>query len=369
MKRNFDAGRGLADIAREMADALESGGGASDWEDISGKPLTFPPGAHDHDASYSALGHNHDASYAVIAHNHDASYDAIGAADAALATALAADFSGAYADLSGNPTLGDAAAKNTGTGAGDVAAGNHTHPGGGGAWGDITGTLSAQTDLQTALDGKQASGSYATAAQGTTADSALQPAGNGGSLTGLTKTQVGLANVDNTSDAAKPVSTATQTALDAKQATLVSATNIKTINSASILGSGDLVVAGAAPTSTGGVGASPNASGTQQITHGLGRTPIVIRIHGIGTKVSGASATNPCESHGIWNSSGNFCICRVQGASAGQSSSTAFAIKVGSGATAFCSGVIQNVGATTFDIAWTESGTSDTTPVYLWEAQ
>jgi hypothetical protein len=32
----------------------------------------------------------------------------------------------------------------------------------------------------------------------------------------LTKTSVGLANVDNTSDAAKPVSTATQTALDAK---------------------------------------------------------------------------------------------------------------------------------------------------------
>lgn len=34
---------------------------------------------------------------------------------------------------------------------------------GGAAWGDITGTLSAQTDLQTALNGKQASGSYAAA--------------------------------------------------------------------------------------------------------------------------------------------------------------------------------------------------------------
>mgnify|MGYP001570043542 FL=1 len=32
----------------------------------------------------------------------------------------------------------------------------------------------------------------------------------------LTKSDVGLANVDNTSDASKPVSTATQTALDAK---------------------------------------------------------------------------------------------------------------------------------------------------------
>lgn len=59
--------------------------------------------------------------------------------------------------------------------------------GGGASWGTITGTLSSQTDLQTALNGKQASGSY--------------------------------------------------------QATLVSGTNIKTINGATILGSGDLVVA------------------------------------------------------------------------------------------------------------------------------
>ena len=74
-------------------------------------------------------------------------------------------------------------------------------------WGDITGTLAAQTDLQSELNGKQAAGSY------------LAPNGNGGSLTGLTKTQVGLANVDNTSDASKPVSTATQTALDGKLGT------------------------------------------------------------------------------------------------------------------------------------------------------
>jgi len=40
--------------------------------------------------------------------------------------------------------------------------------------------------------------------------------GDGSALTGLTKTQVGLANVDNTADIAKPVSTAQQTALDLK---------------------------------------------------------------------------------------------------------------------------------------------------------
>jgi len=57
------------------------------------------------------------------------------------------------------------------------------------------------------------------------------------------KTALALNNVDNTSDANKPVSSATQTALDAKQATLVSGTTIKTINSTTILGSGNISVA------------------------------------------------------------------------------------------------------------------------------
>lgn len=58
----------------------------------------------------------------------------------------------------------------------------------------------------------------------------------------VTKAQVGLSNADNTSDANKPISTATQTALNAKQDTLVSGTNIKTINSTSLLGSGDISI-------------------------------------------------------------------------------------------------------------------------------
>ena len=96
--------------------------------------------------------------------------------------------------------------------------------------------------------------------------------GRTGAVT-LTKSDVGLANVDNTSDANKPVSTATQTALDGKANTvhthsiaqitglqtdlnnlassisgkqdiLSSGTNIKTINGSSILGSGDLSLSG-----------------------------------------------------------------------------------------------------------------------------
>jgi hypothetical protein len=60
--------------------------------------------------------------------------------------------------------------------------------------------------------------------------------------TDVTKTDVGLGNVDNTSDLNKPVSTLTQTALDGKQATLVSGTNIQSINNASILTSGNLAL-------------------------------------------------------------------------------------------------------------------------------
>jgi len=82
----------------------------------------------------------------------------------------------------------------------------------------------------------------------------------------VTKTQVGLSDVDNTSDVNKPVSTAQAAAINAKvadaitdgittvapsqnavfdalalkQDALVSATNIKTVNGNSILGSGDI---------------------------------------------------------------------------------------------------------------------------------
>jgi len=66
-------------------------------------------------------------------------------------------------------------------------------------------------------------------------------AGKTGTVT-LAKGDVGLSNVDNTADADKPVSSATQTALNAKQDTLVSGTNIKTVNSTSLLGSGNIEI-------------------------------------------------------------------------------------------------------------------------------
>ena len=70
----------------------------------------------------------------------------------------------------------------------------------------------------------------------------------------MDKSDVGLGNVDNTSDADKPISSATQSALNAKQATLVSGTNIKTINGTSLLGSGDITISGGGGISDGDKG-------------------------------------------------------------------------------------------------------------------
>ena len=68
-------------------------------------------------------------------------------------------------------------------------------------WGQIIGTLSNQTDLQNALNLK----------------APLESPTFTGTVSGITKTMVGLGAVDNTSDLDKPISTATQTALNSKQ--------------------------------------------------------------------------------------------------------------------------------------------------------
>jgi hypothetical protein len=78
-------------------------------------------------------------------------------------------------------------------------------------------------------------------------------AGKTGSVA-LAKGDVGLSNVDNTADTAKPVSTLQQTALNLKQDTLVSGTNIKSINNESILGSGNITISGGGGISDGDKG-------------------------------------------------------------------------------------------------------------------
>lgn len=68
-----------------------------------------------------------------------------------------------------------------------------------------------------------------------------------GTVSGITKTMVGLGNVDNTSDANKPVSTATQTALDLK-APKAAPTFTGTLTAADVTISGNLTVSGTTTT-------------------------------------------------------------------------------------------------------------------------
>lgn len=114
--------------------------------------------------------------------------------------------SGVYADLTGKPSIPDSPDD---IGAAAVV---HTH-----VIGDTTG-------LQTALDGKAATAHTHTIANVTSLQTTLDSKAPldsptfTGIVSGVTKAHVGLANVDNTSDANKPISTATQAALDAKVA-------------------------------------------------------------------------------------------------------------------------------------------------------
>lgn len=88
------------------------------------------------------------------------------------------------------------------------------------AWGGITGALSDQTDLQSALDTKSSTSHN----HAGTYEPAISSGNTGQYWRGdkswqtLDKPAVGLGNVDNTADASKPISTAAQTALDGKAA-------------------------------------------------------------------------------------------------------------------------------------------------------
>ena len=135
--------------------------------------------------------------------------------------------SGSYASLSHTHSIENVTGLQTALdgkqASGSYAALSHNH------------SVAEVTGLQTALDGKQPSGSYAasshshTASQITDFNTSVSGLVNGvyaplssptftGTVGGITKTMVGLGNVDNTSDANKPISSATQTALDGKQA-------------------------------------------------------------------------------------------------------------------------------------------------------
>jgi hypothetical protein len=127
------------------------------------------------------------------------------------------------------------------------------YSGGGGSttWGSITGTLSSQTDLQTALDGKVDENAAITASTKTkiTYDSkGLVTAGADLSASdipsGIDASKISTGVISNAEfDYLNGLTDNIQTQFTGKQSTLVSGTNIKTINSTSLLGSGNISVA------------------------------------------------------------------------------------------------------------------------------
>ena len=161
------------------------------------------------------------------------------------------------------------------------------YSGGGGStsWGAITGTLSSQTDLQTALDSKvdenaaitgatktkityDTKGLVTSGADATTAD--IADSTNKRYVTDANLTVIGNTSGTNTGDNA--TNSQYSGLATSKQDTLVSGTNIKTINSTTLLGSGDITTGtvtsvGVSMPSAFSVASSPiTTSGTIAIT-------------------------------------------------------------------------------------------------------
>lgn len=121
-------------------------------------------------------------------------------------------------------------------------------------------------------------------------------------VAGVTKSSLGLGNVDNTSDANKPVSNPQQNALNNKQDTLVSATNIKTINSVSILGSGNLGIDKAAV----GLGAADNTADIDKPISTATQTALDTKVNkgGLGNfnvKISKSGLNQSISSGSVYN--------------------------------------------------------------------
>lgn len=105
--------------------------------------------------------------------------------------------------------------------------------------------ISDVTGLQTALDGKASTSVATTSVNGlmsSTDKTKLNGIATGATVNSPDATL--LARANHTGSQAISTVTNLQTTLDGKQATLVSGTNIKTINGTSVLGSGNIVISG-----------------------------------------------------------------------------------------------------------------------------
>lgn len=135
--------------------SVSGGGGSVAWADVTGKPATFPPEAHAH--AWADLTSGVPATFPPEAHTH-------AAADVNSGTFAAARLpnpsAGAIGGVRSLTCTGTDKLSAIGTDGIPVCSADQTSQGGGAAWGEITGTLGAQTDLQSALDGKEASGTF-----------------------------------------------------------------------------------------------------------------------------------------------------------------------------------------------------------------
>ena len=105
-----------------------------------------------------------------------------------------------------------------------------------------------------------------------------------GTVNGITKSMVGLGNVDNTTDALKPVSTATQTALDAKLSSTVAASTYAT--KASPVFTGTVDFSGATVTGITALPTQLNNSGKYLTTNGTAATWSDLNLTAYATKAS-----------------------------------------------------------------------------------
>jgi hypothetical protein len=93
-------------------------------------------------------------------------------------------------------------------------------------------TLNTLNELAAAINDDASFASTVTTALGTKAP--IDSPTFTGTVAGITKSMVGLSNVDNTTDANKPISSATQTALDAKLASATASTTYETITNVAL---------------------------------------------------------------------------------------------------------------------------------------
>src|SRR3990167_9616028 len=130
-------------------------------------------------------------------------------------------------------------------------------------WGDITGTLSDQTDLQTALDGKQVAGTYATgtgSASGTNTGDQTSIVGITGTLTEFNTALTG-ADFATGGGTASGSNTGDQTTVSGNAGSATVLQTARTINGVSFDGSGNITVAAAGSTLTDAVPVGKGGTG------------------------------------------------------------------------------------------------------------